>query len=948
MKRRTGFYSVILTSVVCMLGGSAFAASSVRMLGAGAKTVSAGTGDATTGASVDGGAKSGVATTAVAQTTRASSLRFTPNATNKTVAAQGYSGLATNGNAQSANNNGVGITTSPSARLSIGKYLNLSHSSNTVTPGGTTGGGTGTGTGATDENLDALRTELDALQNQVDRLKDDKQNALIVGDGEYIDIAGPDNNVISIDINALKSDLQAALDTKKPILTEIDDNYKLWWCYANATETACDGEKRSVVDLGKVLEEYDLANENISLKDALAGKQGILGEADNGFITINQQAGTIGLKFDELRAALGIDNAKTSEIRYTDDGKLQWRYMDEFEQNGDKKWNTADIAALMRQSLENYVQIQALEDYVQKSELAGLQTTLTADENGYLKIQDNQIGVKFDELRAALNIPTEREIEMEFDDDGKIQWRYVGADAWHKTNKKVSDFVDLSGYVLRSELAGLQGALTASENGYLEINNNQIGIKFDDLNTALNIPAAQRDIEMEITSAGQLRWRYLDAFEADGTTKKWTTVSENINDLIDSKLAGYAKLDDLSGLQLTMSTDENGYLEINGNTINVKFDKLKSDLNIPAAQRDIEMEITSAGQLQWRYLDVFEDDGTTKKWTPVSVNINDLIDGKLANYVSNESLTNTLNDYVTNNNLSTTLADYATKTYVDNGLATRQVKLTEAANGFIEIKPVDGAETNTIGIKFDELKTALNIPDAKTSELRVNNGVLQWRYVDEFEDEPDAQTGEPVKKWTDVYDLNAKLGDWVTNTDFNAAINRIDSELAGKQIKLTPADGGYIILDEQTGEIAVDMSSLRQQLSIDGNNARTSELRVFDGKLQWRYLDEFETDDQNNQVAVWHVLDLDTVELPLYTEKSYLWKNYYNKTYVDNLARTIENNINTTLERLALPDGPDAGLYMLSVKGSGDNKVSTWSPVQIVDADGNVQNFALDSSDSGD
>ena len=125
-------------------------------------------------------------------------------------------------------------------------------------------------------------------------------------------------------------------------------------------------------------------------------------------------------------------------------------------------------------------------------------------------------------------------------------------------------------------------------------------------------------------------------------------------------------------------------------------------------------------------------------------------------------------------------------------------------------------------------------------------------------------------------------------------------------------------------------------------------MRVFDGKLQWRYLDEFETDDQNNQVAVWHVLDLDTVELPLYTEKSYLWKNYYNKTYVDNLARTIENNINTTLERLALPDGPDAGLYMLSVKGSGDNKVSTWSPVQIVDADGNVQNFALDSSDGGD
>jgi hypothetical protein len=111
---------------------------------------------------------------------------------------------------------------------------------------------------------------------------------------------------------------------------------------------------------------------------------------------------------------------------------------------------------------------------------------------------------------------------------------------------------------------------------------------------------------------------------------------------------------------------------------------------------------------------------------------------------------------------------------------------------------------------------------------------------------------------------------------------------------------------------------------------------VFDGKLQWRYLDEYETDENGNQVEIWHTLDLTAVELPLYVKHSYLTKNYYNKTYIDNLARTIENNINTTLNNLALPDGPiDNGLYMLLVS-DGDTageKSRVWQPVTIVGAD---------------
>ncbi|MBR6009963.1 MAG: hypothetical protein IKP35_00895 [Alphaproteobacteria bacterium] len=864
MKRRTGFYSFILTSVVCMLGVPGFAASSVRMLGANGNTVVGAGVDATTGATVDNGVKTNaVATGSGSVTGRASSLRFSPTVTTKTnnTASQSYSGLVSNG-VQTAGGANVVSNNSPSARLSIGKYLNLSHSTKPVTP---TDGGETSGSGASNADVDALRAELDALQNQVDDLKDGKQNTLVVGSGEYIDISGPGNNVISIDIQALKADLQTALGTDKDILTEIDANYKLWWCYANATKTACANTKQEIVDLGKVLDEYDLATNNESLSAALAGKQGMLTEADNGYIAIDQERGTIGVRFEDLRDALGISGTRSNEIRYTEDGKLQWRYMDEYEQDGvTKKWNTADIKSLIDSSLENYVQTQTLLDYVQRSELAGLQGTLTADADKYVEIVDNKIGVKFEDLKDALDIPTEREIEMEIDDDGKIKWRYVGADVWHKTNKGISDFVDLSDYVKSDELAGFQGALTADANGFVQINNNQIGIKYTELK-----------------------------------------------------------------------------------------DKLVQDLNIPAAAEKIEMEITEDGKLRWRYMDEYEINPETnenvKKWTVVEQSIDTLIDGKLAAYVSNDSLSTTLQNYITSTGLSTTLQDYALKTYVDTELGKKQVKLTPDENGFIEITPITGGGEK-IGIKFDDLKTALGIDSVRSAEIRVDNGILQWRYMNDFEIDPETgnpktdTNGENIKTWTNVYNLTDLLNGYVTETNLTEIVNRIDADLAGKQIKLVPAVDGHIILNEQTGEIAVDMGELLEQLSIEAGTARQSQIRVFDGKLQWRYVDEFTYEDNGNKVETWHTLNLAEVELPLYVEKTYLRNNYYNKTYVDNLARTIENNINMTLDRLALPDGPDAGLYMLSVTGSGSDKVSSWTPIQIVDGAGVVQNFSINDS----
>ena len=66
MKHRTGFYSFILTSMVCILGVVANAAPAVRMLGTNSGKTVTGAVDAATGATTGTTTTGGVSTTAVA------------------------------------------------------------------------------------------------------------------------------------------------------------------------------------------------------------------------------------------------------------------------------------------------------------------------------------------------------------------------------------------------------------------------------------------------------------------------------------------------------------------------------------------------------------------------------------------------------------------------------------------------------------------------------------------------------------------------------------------------------------------------------------------------------------------------------------------------------------------------------------------------------------------
>jgi len=702
MRRKIGFYSVVLTSVVCMLGWSGDAFSAVRMLG----TNNNGTSNTTTSTS-----STGSTTTA---STRGSSLRFTPMVTTKTgSSAQPYSGLST-----SKSSGAVDTSNNSSARLSIGKYLNLSHT-NKLSPSNSSS------SSSSYTDIDNLRTEIDTMKTQIENLKETK-NSLIVSNNEYIEIAGDDNNVISIDIEALRSDLQGALGTDKEILINRDEDYNLWWCYANDAKNACVGDRQLIVDLGTILNGYNLAIKNTSVKEALEGKQGILNGAPDGYIEINQNQGTVDVKFEKLKNALHISNARQSEIRFTHDGKLQWRYSDEYEADDTTpKWNTADVATLINNSLNNYVQTETLNNYVKKTELGGFEGTLVEAPDGYIQIENNLVDVKFEKLKEDLDIPADREIEM------------------------------------------------------------------------------------EITNAGVLRWRYV------GDTN-WTNVGD----------------------------------------------------------------------------------------------IGSLVDGKLLTYVDNTYLETVLNNYITENDLG----DYATEEYVDTAVATRQAKLSEADNGFIKITPVSGGDE--IGIKFDELRTALDIPPDREIAMHVVNGVLEWRYLTDVD-----ENDEPV--WTTVYDLKNLLNGYVTENNFNTVISRIDNDLAGKQIKLTATENGGILLTE-TGEISVDIETLYELLDIPENTARTTQIRVDNNVLQWRYTDEYDDNDQE----IWHSYDLSGD----FVTTDYLENYYYDKTYIDSLAETIETTINNTLE--TLNDRPtDTGLYLLSVEPgeAGEDNKSTWQTVHIVD-----------------
>ena len=646
MKHKTGFYSIILTSVVCMLVGSVHAASSVRVLGANGKAVVGASSNAATGASVDSVSKSGIQTKAVGQNpSRVSSLRFAPTVSTRVdgnTATQSYSGLVSDTAKSDSNGLVLNPSNGASARLSIGKYLNLSHTNRPV--------GTGTtSTGATGAEVDALRADLDKIQDQIDKLKDGKQN-LLVGKGDYIDIAGNDSNEISIDIEALQQDLKTALGTDREILTELDGQYKLWWCYADANGAACDGDKRLVVDLGGV----DLANENTSLKQALAGKQGKLTAAESGLIKIEQDLGTLDIDVGKLKTALNIPPAKVvTSIDYNvSDGVLTWSYSDDEE-------GETHSASLEEALQDKYASIEQLGDYAKKSDLGGYQGVLKPDENGYLTITDNKIALDIDKVQEGLGVAGSRPIEMRLatigDNEKQLQWRYADDenDTWHKVddngalNTIISTWIEdynVSG-VIADDITSGEGAVAAAidgvifkpdetEGSYISVaEDKHFSLNYDDLKQALvndlqGDALTRQDIDMQLVD-GVLQWKYNDQdVWQDGPA-------------LTSLLNGYVKESEIATLQQTISqlndtitqmqqdlddkqihlTPVDDYITLTAEgDIGINMNELRSQLAL--SDRVTDMRVAS-GELQWRYSDDYDEDNN-QVWRTLNLNDVDL------------------------------------------------------------------------------------------------------------------------------------------------------------------------------------------------------------------------------------------------------------------------------------------------------------------------------------
>ncbi len=526
MKNKFGMYSFILTSAICMFGTSAFAAASVRALGTGNNAVVGTSGAAVVkSASPNIVARPGASTAGAGQVSRASSLRFSPTVSSGTISGAKQYTVNTSGK-----NLGGSVAVSPSSRLSIGKYLNLSHT-NSVTPtsGGTTPtGGTGGCTACTND-IDALQQALDELRARIDAFNDSKQNTLIVGEqsGEYITIDGDSQNVINIDIDLLKQELNEALGNDRPVVTELDNTYKLWWCYADELETAVAGDniadatnmvagkkcpithRNLVIDLGHVLQNYDLVTNNTSINNAIAQLQAELENKQvvltprGGIITIGPDAEdetktAISVDEDALRDVLGLAELRTAEMRVTDQGMLQWRYMDEFElDNETPKWTDVyDLTNL----LTNYVSIPAFEAEQARVniELGKREYKLTPDvqynyEGNWMPLvyinRANEerpvIGLELKALRAwvleqvHMNGNGEYRVFEMVNDGPILKWHYIGEDDWKELNLNdyfasrndfntlQSDFNSLS-----STVTSVSSTVTTMENAINEISEN--------------------------------------------------------------------------------------------------------------------------------------------------------------------------------------------------------------------------------------------------------------------------------------------------------------------------------------------------------------------------------------------------------------------------------------------------------------------------------------------
>lgn len=192
MKMHTLRISTIsVLCVLCTVATNAFAAGSVRALGG------SGTYNGTVAATAGRGATA----------TRAGSLRVSPSAT-RTVSA------ATRTNASGE--------TTPTERLSIGKYLGGATS--VSTSGGQGTSGTGSASAADIQTINNNITEIinnaDALADRVDGLETSKQDKLTAG--EYIVIAT--DGEISLDMGELEDYLNENLDIPNKVKIAYDDS----------------------------------------------------------------------------------------------------------------------------------------------------------------------------------------------------------------------------------------------------------------------------------------------------------------------------------------------------------------------------------------------------------------------------------------------------------------------------------------------------------------------------------------------------------------------------------------------------------------------------------------------------------------------------------------------------------------------------------------------------
>jgi len=226
----------VVTMCLCagVLFDNAFAAGSVRSLGGN------GTYNGTTAAAA--------ATHGAAATARVGSLRISPTKPRTLL-----TGMRTNSDG----------TTTPTERLSIGKFLNGATSVSSSGGGGSMDGGASAAQiSELNTNIQQLFSTIGVIEGDITNLENTKQDKLTAGD--YIIIA---NNEVSLDITALGNDLATSLDV--PIEIRYNTN-------TDALEWTKDGTNwATLLNISDLLGDYVSATELSETIATLATKSAV-------------------------------------------------------------------------------------------------------------------------------------------------------------------------------------------------------------------------------------------------------------------------------------------------------------------------------------------------------------------------------------------------------------------------------------------------------------------------------------------------------------------------------------------------------------------------------------------------------------------------------------------------------------------------------------------------